>query len=382
MDTLKNTRWHTQLSFIVLIMSVCLFAACGSTDGNEEGDPAGPVEVTGEKPESLPSFSSLSIYNSSSPLNNPIPAGTQVDPNSDNYIQKLITGAGSSQSLLIQVGQYSATVFIADESTPRTDVFLPCGDAWEIGVNTLENVPIPDYAEPAYDSDGEDEPIIEGTCAEESSQDNHMIIIDPVNGCEYDFWQTRKEDGSWVASWGNAIELSDDGIYDKGLSTRGSGFAFLGGLIWPDELVNEEITHALVFSYPFTKSGGPVAPATDSDGTSEEANSLPEGARLRLNPDLDLSTLNLTSSEMTIATALQEYGMFLVDNGGDSGIALYAVDPASVAENPYSGILPNDDYPILENIPLEELQVMQLPPQDADYQSNLDLVPNSCASFR
>lgn len=367
--------------FIVLILSLT-FSACGSTEGEDSGgDPSGPVEPIGEKPESLPDFASLSIYSSSSPLNTKIPESMAVDQNSDAYINKLISGAGSSERLLIQVGQYSATVFTADESTPRVDVKLPCGDSWEMGVNTLKDVPIPEFAEPAYDSDGEDAPITTGDCAEESSQDNHMVIIDPINGCEYDFWQTRKEDGNWVASWGNAIELSDDGIYDKGLSTRGSGFAFLGGLIWPDELKNGEITHSLVFSYPFTKSGGPVAPATDSDGYIEEANSLPEGARLRLNPNLDLSSLGLTSAEMTIATALQEYGMFLVDNGGDSGIALYAIDPESLASNPYDGILPDGDYPILENIPLDELQVMQLPAQDPDYQSNLDLIPNSCASF-
>ncbi len=368
--------------FVILFLSLTA-VGCGSTDGDDGGgEPAGPVEPTGEKPESLPEFASLSIYNSTSPLNTKIPESMNVDQNSDDYIEKLISGAGSSESLLIQVGQYSATVFIADESTPRVDVQLPCGEFWEMGVNTLKDVPIPDYAVPAYDSDGEDAPITKGVCAEESSQDNHMIIIDPVNGCEYDFWQTRKEDGSWVASWGNAIELSDDGIYDKGLSTRGSGFAFLGGMIWPDELVNGEINHALVFSYPFTKSGGPVAPATDSDGTITDAFSLPEGALVRLNPNLDLTTLNLTSAEMAIAKALQEYGMYLVDNGGDTGIALYAIDPESVASNPYEGLLPDEDYPLLENIPLNELEVMRLPAQDPDYQSNLDLVPNSCASFQ
>lgn len=370
------------LSMVCLLVLPILFSSCGSTEGDDGGgEPVDPVEPVGDKPQSLPTFASLSIYNSSSPLNTKIPASIPVDQDSDDYIQKLISGAGSSQSLLIQVGQYSATVFIADESTPTMDVKLPCGDWWEMGVSALKDVPIPEYAEPAYDSDGEDEPIQKGICAEESAQDNHMIIIDRTTGCEYDFWQARKEDGDWVASWGNAIELADDGIYDKGLSTRGSGFAFLGGMIWPDELVNREITHALVFSYPFTKSGGPVAPATDSDGTINDDFSLPEGALVRLNPNLDLSTLNLTSAEMGIAKALQEYGMYLVDNGGDTGIALYAIDPESVASNPYEGILPDEDYPLLENIPLNELQVMQLPAQDTDYQSSLDLVPNSCAVF-
>lgn len=383
---MKSLLWVKKpklFSLLCLVSSLTLFlSSCDNTGGDDGvGEIVDPVDPVGEKPESLPTFASLSIYNSSSPLNTKIPGSMQVDQSSDEYIQKLISGAGTSQSLLIQVGQYSATVFVVDENTPRTDVKLHCGDWWEMGVNTLKEVPIPEYAEPAYDSDGEDEPIQKGVCAEESAQDNHMIIIDRTTGCEYDFWQARKEDGNWVASWGNAIELTDDGIYDKGLSTRGSGFAFLGGVIWPDELANGEINHALVFSYPFTKSGGPVAPATDSDGTITDAFSLPEGALVRLNPDLDLSTLNLSPPEMTIAKALQEYGMYLVDSGGETGIALYAIDPESVASNPYEGILPDEDYPVLSNIPLNELQVMQLPAQNPDYQSTLALVPNSCAVF-
>lgn len=383
---MKSLRFATENKSYLILLLICSFSlmvpGCSSTNGDDGGgDPVGPIDPVGEKPESLPSFASLSIYSSSSPLNTKIPASMQVDEDSDEYIQKLITGAGSTGSLLIQLGQYSATVFVVDNDTPTTDVTLHCGDWWEMGVNTLKGVPIPEYAEPAYDLDGEDEPIRKGICAEESAQDNHMIIINRDTGCEFDFWQARQEDGNWVASWGNAIELSDDGIYDKGLSTRGSGFAFLGGMIWPDELVNGEITHALVFSYPFAKSGGPVAPATDSDGTITDAFSLPEGALVRLNPGLDLTTLGLTDAEMTIAKALQEYGMYLVDSGGETGIALYAIDPESVASNPYDGVLPDEDYPILENIPLDELQVMQLSAQDPDYQSRLDLVPNSCADF-
>lgn len=377
-------RLGSEKIFWLLIVMLVTPIGCsdsGTSSGEEPGDNSNDPPANTSKPTSLPDFSSISLYDSDSPLNTKIPANFTVDQNSDTYIQKLVEGSGDNESLIVQVGQYSATVFFADENTPRVDVQLPCGDSWEMGVSKLTDVPIPDFAEPSNDVDGEDAPIEEGICAEESSQDNHMIIIDTVNGCEYDFWQTRKESGNWVASWGNAIPLSDDGIYDHGLSTRGSGFAFLGGLIWPDELENGEITHALVFSYPFTRSGGPVSPATDSDGITDDNSGLPEGALLRLDPDLDLSGLGLNSSEITIATALQEYGMYLVDTGGDAGVALYAIDPASVDGNPYDGLLAEGDYPTLDNIPLEHLEVISLGDQDSDFESNLDLIENSCTTF-
>lgn len=370
-----------QLVFAGFCLGFMFITSCEDGGGATDSDPAGPVIPTGNKPATLPDFSTVNLYSANSPLNTPIAANAQIDPSSDQYIQKLISGAGSTQSLLMQLGQYSATVFIADENTPRVDVSLPCGTFWEIGVTELTDVPIPDYAEPAYDEDGEDAPILKGICSEDSDQDNHMIIVDTVNGCEYDFWQTRKEDGNWVASWGNAIPTDDDGIYDFGLSTRGSGFAFLGGLIWPDELRDGEIKHALVFSYPFPKSGGPISPATDSDGTITDAFSLPEGALVRLNPALDLDVLGLTGAEKTIARALQVYGMYLVDSGGSQGIAIYGIDPASVANNPYDGILPDEDYPVFENIPLDQLQVIQLTAQDSNYQQSLMLTMNKCTTF-
>ncbi len=332
------------------------------------------ASVRAEKPASLPDFSDIQLYSTDSPFNQPIEAGAEIDPKSSRYIKTFKKAA----TLLINLKQYSAPVYIAGSSTPRFDVELPCGEYWEIGVTKLLDVPIPDWAEPGNDTDGTIAP--EG-CGEDSDQDNNMIVLDLDTRCEYDFWQMRKTNGKWVASWGNAISMDSDGVYPAGLSTRGSGFAFLGGLIWPDELRNGKINHALVFAYPYTKNGGPVEPATDSDGTVKSKTALPEGARLRLDPSLDLDALDLTSAEKTIARALQEYGMFLVDNGGESGIGIYAVDPRSVLNNPYEGLLPDENYPELSGIPLGKFQVLKLSKQDKQWRKKLNIVNTGCNNF-
>ncbi len=274
---------------------------------------------------------------------------------------------------------FSATVFITDAKTPRQDVYLTCGPYWDMGVSYLQDVPIPDAAEPAYDGDpGDSYPY---GCGDGAEQDNHMVILDVENRCEYDFWQARKTTDGWYASWANSISMDSDGIYHHGMSTRGSGFAFLGGVIWPDELKNGRIDHALTFNHPYTKSGGSVAPATDTDGEVNRDDAIPEGALLQLNPDLDLTTLDLTSYEHTIAVALQEYGMYLVDNG-TNGVGLYAIDPKSASTNPYEGVLPDEDWPFLPNIPLTKFRVIKMGPQNGNFQEELEIVANDCATFR
>ena len=403
----RSSRWLLSLGAWLGLVLVLALAACGGGGGGGSDDTGvaggtnaaggggsagtGDGSGIGVLPDTLPAFRDVGLYASDSPLNQPIPAMPEIDPDSDAMIRLL----KASGDLVIQVRQYSSPVYIADASTPRRTVELPCGPWWELGASRMTGVPIPEGAEPARDVDGSDNPVPPDatTCGENADQDNNLIVLDLQTRCEYDFWQFRWAGGRAVASWGGAISLDSSGVYAGGLSTRGSGFAFLGGLIWPDELQAGRIEHALVFNYPYTRAGGPVAPATATDGvwdgTEEEIRDLagpgavpmPEGARLQLDPDLDLGGLGLTPYEKTIARALQEYGMFLVDTGGGSGIGLYAIDPRSVQGNPYEGVLPDEDFVPLPNIPLDRFRVLRTGEMDLDWQSKAALPQGPCATF-
>ena len=356
---------------ILAVLIVFLAAAGAYALRSEKGEvPPAPPSPAAQKPSSLPSPSSLALF-PESPFRKPLPDDAPIDPRSGEFVE----GLSRAGDFVITYRQYSVPVYIADETTPRIDIPLPCGKRWELGVSALKSVPVPAWAEAAFDADGADNP--PKGCGEDADQDNAMAIIDPVRRCEYDLWQARREGGTWMASWGNAISLDGSGVYEKGFSARGSGFALTLGMIFPDELARGEINHALIFSYPFTKSGGPVPPASESDGESEEEFALPEGARLRLKKDFDAS--GLAPYEKTIARALQKYGMVLADNGGDSGVALYAVDPKSVSENPYEGMFPDEDY-IPLSIPLDAFEVVALPPQRENPQEFAVSDPQ-CAAF-
>ncbi|RMG42450.1 MAG: hypothetical protein D6732_00855 [Methanobacteriota archaeon] len=245
-------------------------------------------------------------FDSSSPFNMKIIENPKIDPNSDQIINLLATNQAGESGFIIGVEGWTYPIYFPDANTPTYDV--PLTEQYSDN-DTLFNVPIPDGATPDPQDDG------------------HLVIIDLQNRVEYDLWQARKVGDGWEASWGNSISLDSDGIYKYGFSARGSGFAASLGLVWPEEISNGAIEHALFFSIDdfAVKGGGPVRPATESDGVSDEQYALPEGGRIQLDPTLDLDSLGLTAAEKVIAKAMQEYGMILGDRGG--GIQLYAARP-------------------------------------------------------
>src|SRR5439155_22006500 len=154
-------------------------------------------------------------------------------------------------------------------------------------------------------------------------QDGGMVVVDRSTGCEYDFARPHHgSDGSWSADFLSALPATGNGIYPFGDSASASGFANAAGTILADELMAGQINHALTFTMHVTKAGGPVSPATASDGWSNSPGAIPEGARVQLDPSLDLDTLGLTPWQKTIARALQPYGMLLVHTGGAFALAV------------------------------------------------------------
>lgn len=350
----------------MMLLGVFLMAVAG---GCGEGT---PDSKDSRQPADLPA---LSLFSPDSPWNRKIGPDPAIDPNSDLMVETLVRDARNGFSIAVR--QFSSPVYVVDAGTPRHDIEIRCGGEWGVGVRRMKNVPIPDWAEPAA-SEGTVNP--DGCGEGDNEGDYTMVVIDPATRCEYDFWQIKNTAVGWTASWGNAISIDSDGIFPKGMSARGSGFAFTAGMIWPEELRRGRIEHALAFNSSSVKAGGPVAPATDSDGESTRRGAIPEGTRVQLDPVLDLDNLNLTEYERTIARALQEYGMFLVDSGGPhGGMSLYAVDPKSVAGNPYQGILPDEDYVSIANIPADRFRILKLPSQVPD--TELALVPNACARW-
>ena len=143
-----------------------------------------------------------------------------------------------------------------------------------------------------------------------------------------------------------------------GVGGRGAGTPYAAGLIRQWEVAAGNIEHALSFAYNYPCNQF-VYPASKSDGSNscapvtidgQPALHPPEGTRLQLDPTLTdqqlaLAPYNLTTpAQLTVAHAMQKYGMYIIDNSGRPKINLeYSSDPnwstsTPLNENSFSGI--------------------------------------------
>jgi hypothetical protein len=207
----------------------------------------------------------------------------------------------------------------------------------------IEAVPLPSSALPAAGTDKE------------------VIVWQPSTGHLWELWRVIKEAGHWTACWGGEIEnaTASNGVFPAPFGAGASGLSLLGGQIHIEDLEHGAINHALEVLLPDTKAGEFVWPADRTDGTSNASDAIPEGTRLRLSPSLDLSTLHLSAPALTIATAIQRYGMIVGDTAGD--VALSAQDPTPLLNegraNPYDRLLPAP-FDTLDALPWHKLEVV------------------------
>jgi hypothetical protein len=317
-------RWAIPLALAVLVVS----GATVFREGDE----------TSDRPELG------RLYSARSPLNVRIPARAAADPRSDVMIAQLRREV-DEKGWAISTKEYTVPLFRASSTTKLTTVRVRTR-------GTVHRVPVPAAAFPSPGSDG------------------HLAVLDPRSRCEYDFYRGRRlRDGTWEAENFNALPTNSSGIYPRGLATRASGFANAAGLITAAEIRRGRIGHALVFSMPSTRAGGPVRPATSSDGTTSSAGAIPEGARLQLDPGLSLE--RLAPWQRVIARALQQYGMYLADTGG--AVGLYAQHPDSEPgfRYPWGDV----KYGYLPKWLAGHLRVLELPPQRPSVHR---FVPNRC----
>ncbi|MBN1487729.1 MAG: hypothetical protein JW981_08815, partial [Anaerolineae bacterium] len=240
-------------------------------------------------------------FSEASPWNTPIETNPSIDPNSATMIATFKT-SGNDGKVYINLDQWTIPVYYADENTPLHTV--RCVNPWGVcGSGFGENVPIPPEAMPDPTSDG------------------HMVVVDQSRQLSWDMYQAQKVGDSWQVLWGYVFDLQEDGVQPDGTgSCRGSGFPLVAGLIMKEEIEEGYIDHALVMAYNSPREGVYVNPASTTDGRGGP-NTIPEGARIQLDPNLDLDSLGLSPRAQVVARALQEYGAYMGDIAG--GIALF-----------------------------------------------------------
>lgn len=305
------------------------------------------------------------VFSADSPWNTPIGPSPVIEPNSVammDLVKSYMLLGGYAPKIGLAYKQWTAPLHFIDSTTAtKKTVYFDTASAGfhegfhnsvdPTGIGEVPNVPLPSWVWPDPKADG------------------HMILYDIATGMIYEFSRFRWSAGTAYATRVAIFEATSSGTqtpFDGSRwwmkNVRGSGMPFIGGLIRYSEFLSGEINHALSVSGPTNRlkklstdawSKELCAPmAARSDGWEIGANTILEGARIQLNPNLDLDTLGLSADAKVVARALQTYGAFMADNAPAFNLYFENLGPNS-ANWEATGL--GD----LQNIPLSEFRVLQ-----------------------
>jgi hypothetical protein len=305
--------------------------ADGSGVGTILNDDASSSSTSGCAQDSVRPWSCSSLWYT------PLPANPAVDPASAQKIQYWLGNAVKWPN--VSIHKYGTAVAVADPTSPLyhvTCTTYACPNLLQFG-----DVPIPLGTQPDPSSDGK------------------LAVWDPASHHEWDFWISKCPNDCGSTATGASWSTDGSGV-GAPYGTNAANFPELAGLLRPEDFQRGHIDHALRFSEVGAKVGH-VCPATHDDGNSSDANALPEGTLLQLDPTLNVGALDLPAWQKVFAKALQEYGAYLTDKGGSLNFP--AENPVNRGSDPWDAVGMSGDAPgFASNFPWDKMRVL-LPPK-------------------
>jgi hypothetical protein len=310
----------------------------------EPSEPSSGGSSSGDQILSLPlvnPFSPTSFWNA------PLAAVAPLDPNSQAYVNELLRQV-QTYGTWMDTYQYSVPVYVVgpNQATQHVtlDVYAPDLQA------EFDAVPIPSTAQAA------------------AGTDEHMTVWQPSTDKLWEFWHMQQESDGWHARWGGEMDnvstspgyFTHSGITNDWGATA-TGLPLLGGLVTEADLQRGYINHALAISIVETEPNCWSWPAQRTDGayTTTGITPIPEGARFRLNPTINVASLDLPPLDTMLAQAAQTYGIVVRDKGG--AVSFYGEDPKTIpGTNPWPAEFENTYVStILARFPWSDLQTLQ-----------------------
>jgi len=247
--------------------------------------------------------------------------------------------------------EFSTPVYTVPRDTPTVRVTLDNDDdALQRGFNAI---PVPKEARAA------------------AGTDKHMVIWQPSTDRMWEFWLMEARADGWHARWGGAMKnVSSNPGYFTPASWPGAksywgatatSLPLLGGLMRISELRAAKIHHALAIAVPEAAAEKFTFPAQRTDGISTRPTAIPEGTRFRIDPNLDLGSLNLPPLTLAMARAAQRYGMIVRDYAGV--VTFVAEDSTPLGTNLYypgraGSLLTTWPQDLLSRFPWRSLRVV------------------------
>jgi hypothetical protein len=328
-----------RLATIALALFVCAgLAACGGSSKHIVHGVSQPFRF----------FSAASFWNQ------PLPADARTDPASTRivaglnaYVQaELRTGSGP----WIDAGTDGVPIATVPASQPTVPVLLNRSDTTNPAMSSAwRAVPLPSNAQP-------------------SPGEHDLAVWQPSTDRMWEFFELARVGGAWRARWGGAMQnvSRNFGVYASDAwpgaqpwwGVTASSLPLVGGAMTIRQMQAGNINHALALAVPHTRAGVFASPAQRTDGKSAAPDAIPEGARLRLDPTLSLTSLHLPPLTLAIARAAQRYGIIVRDTGGE--VTFFAEEPPNhshVYADLYRGLTPSQ---LLSAFPWRHLQLLKM----------------------
>jgi hypothetical protein len=308
--------------------------------------PVIPVPPNGTGFDAAPAPSPTNPFSPASLWNAPLPADAPLDSNSQAYVSEIVRQV-KSYGPWLNTTSYSVPVYVVPANEAMQHVTL---DTWGPDLQAeFDAVPIPAGARAA------------------AGTDEHMVVWQPSTDKMWEFWVMHHASDGWHARWGGKMDnvSTSPGYFTySGQTTNwgatATGLPLLGGLVTEADLQRGYINHALAVSLVEAARATWSWPAQRTDGGyfSAGITPIPEGTRFRLDPRLNIASLNLPPIDRMLAQAAQTYGVVVRDKAG--AVVFYGQDPVNMSSNPWPAAFGNQ-YPnnVLALFPWSHLEALQ-----------------------
>jgi hypothetical protein len=166
-----------------------------------------------------------------------------------------------------------------------------------------------------FDSSGNDPgpyPFGSDTVIEGGTGDRHAIMVNPATCTDYELYDAVYSPSGSTAANGAVWNMNSDALRVGKATVDAGGTPILAGTLRLDELESGVITHAIRVQATTTDTSY-IWPASAGEGSANNPNLPPMGARFRLKASFNIS--GYSPATQVVLRALQQYGLILDDNG-------------------------------------------------------------------
>ncbi len=195
------------------------------------------------------------------------------------------------------------------------------------------------------------------------SGDNPLVVYQPSSGRDWELWKATPGPGGYEACWGGRLDMSSsNGVFPYNYGLSATGISYLATTITEADVASGAIDHAIGVILP--RCDYSAYPADRGD-CGHDPGQPPEGQWFRFPPQLAMPR-GLTPFGRMVFTAVQTYGMVVVDQGG--AVMLEAEQRADWAAEGHRGTDPitaswagRSEYQAVADLPWGELQALAPP---------------------